>query len=157
MSVRAAQRPMEGLSAEGLIRMPVRVRGIQLGRVADVVLDVERRRALGLEVACGDEERRFLPLAVAELDRDALRLASPLLLLDPGELAFYTGRGSTFAALRGTSVVRGRTLLGALVDLRLEPDGAIPTIAVRGEDGVEDVRYDERVRLGAPGTHVLAL
>ena len=59
---------MARATAGDLLGAPVRVHGIQLGHVADLVLDVERRRVLGLEVACGDEERRFLPLSVASFD-----------------------------------------------------------------------------------------
>jgi hypothetical protein len=146
--------PMVRVSAEQLLRIPVRLRGIQLGRTADLVLDFARRRALGFEVACGDDERRFLPLAVAEINGREVRVSSPLVLLNASELTFYTTRGSTFAALRGTSVVRGRSLLGRLDDLVLDPSGLIATVVVEGEDGREEIAYTDDVRLGAPGTHV---
>ena len=139
-----------------LLRLPVRLRGIQLGRVADLVLDVERRRVLGLEVVCGDQAMRFLPLAVADVDEREIRVSSALVLLDAGELAFYTSRGSTYGALRGTSVVRRTELLGRLEDLVLERDGSIPRLVVEGEDGREELAYGRDVELGAPGTHVLA-
>ena len=139
-----------------LLRLPVRLRGIQLGRVADLVLDVERRRVLGLEVVCGDQAMRFLPLAVADVDEREIRVSSALVLLDAGELAFYTSRGSTYGALRGTSVVRCTELLGRLEDLVLERDGSIPRLVVEGEDGREELAYGRDVELGAPGTHVLA-
>lgn len=144
------------MRAGQLLRLPVRLRGIQLGRVADVVLDVERRRALGLEVACGDEVTRFLPLAVAEVDEREIRVTSPLVLLDPGELAFYTSRGSTYGALRDTSVVRRTELLGRLDDLVLERDGTVPRLVVEGDGGRKEVAYAKDVELGAPGTRVLA-
>ena len=145
---------MAPVSAEQLLRIPVRLRGIQLGRIADLVLDFERRRALGLEVACGDDEQRFLPLAVAELGEQEVRVSSPLVLLNASELAFYTARGSTFRALRGTGVVRGRSLLGRLDDLLLGPDGVIAAVVVEVEDGLAKVAYTEDVRLGATGTDV---
>jgi sporulation protein YlmC with PRC-barrel domain len=144
------------MRAGQLLRLPVRLRGIQLGRVADVVLDVERRRALGLQVACGDEVMRFLPLAVAEVDEGEIRVTSPLVLLDPGELAFYTSRGSTYGALRDTSVVRRTELLGRLDDLVVERDGTISRLVVGRDGGREEVAYARDVELGAPGTHVLA-
>ena len=66
---------MSGVSAESLLRLPVRVRGIELGRPVDLVLDRERTRVLGFEVLCGDEERRFLPLAVATIRESELEVA----------------------------------------------------------------------------------
>lgn len=141
---------MAGVTAGGLLWKPVRLRGIQLGHVADLVLDVERRRVLGLEVACGDDERRFLPLAVAAFDEKDVRVSSPLVLLNASELSFYTTRGSTFRALRGTSVVRGRETLGRLDDLVLGEDAQIAAVVVDGNE----VAYTDVVRLGAPGTDV---
>ena len=141
---------MAGLTAGGLLGVPVRLGGIQLGHVADVILDVERRRALGLEVACGDEERRFLPVSVASLDEHEVQLSSPLVLLNASELAFYTTRGSTFRALRGTTVVRNRATLGRLDDLVLAAGGPIARLVVGGEE----VAYTDDVRVGAPGTDV---
>jgi len=141
---------MAGLTAAGLLRTPVRLRGIHLGYVADLVLDVERRRALGFEVACGDEERRFLPLSVASVDGREIKVSSPLVLLNASELTFYTTRGSTFLALRGTTVVRDRAAVGRLDDLVLSADGVIAEIVVDGRE----VEYTKDVRLGAPGTDV---
>ena len=141
---------MAGRTAGGLLRTPVRVRGIQLGHVADLVLDAERRRVLGLEVACGDEERRFLPLAVATLDAEEVRVGSPLVLLNESELSFYTTRGSTFRALRGTTVARARATVGRLDDLVLGDDALIAAVVVDGEE----LPYTDDVRLGAPGTDV---
>lgn len=138
------------MTAGGLLRTPVRLRGIQLGHVADLVLDVERRRVLGLEVACGDEERRFLPLAVAAVGGDDVRVSSPLVLLNESELAFYTTLGSTFRAIRGTTVVHDGSSTGRLEDLVLGDDGAVAALVVDGEE----VPYGKDVRLGAPGTTV---
>ena len=58
------------------------MRGIELGRPVDLVLDRERTRVLGFEVLCGDEERRFLPLAVATFARSELEVRSSLALLE---------------------------------------------------------------------------
>lgn len=146
---------MRGVSAVRLLRLPVRVRGIELGRPVDLVLDREHTRALGLEVLCGDEERRFLPLAVATVRERELEIRSSLGLLDEAELAFYTKRGSTFAALRGCGVTRGQTLLGELADLTLAPDGTIAAVVVTTPDGSEEVDYVD-VALVAAGTNVRA-
>jgi hypothetical protein len=147
---------MKGVSAVHLLRLPVRVHGIELGRPLDLVLDREHTRALGFEVLCGDEERRFLPLAVATVRETELELRSSLGLLDEAELAFYTKRGSTFAALRGSSVVRARAMLGELTDLRLAADGTITSVVVATPDGGEELDYGADVRLVAAGTHVRA-
>jgi sporulation protein YlmC with PRC-barrel domain len=141
---------MAGVTAGGLLRTPVRLHGIQLGHVADLVLDVERRRVLGLEVACGDDERRFLPLAVATVAEEDVRVSSPLVLLNESELSFYTTRGSTFRSLRGTSVVRARETLGRLDDLVLGDDARIVRVVVDGNE----ISYTAAVRLGASGTNV---
>jgi hypothetical protein len=145
---------MRGISAERLLRLPVRVRGIELGRPVDLVLDREHTRALGFEVLCGDEERRFLPLAVATLREGELQVRSSLSLLDGPELAFYTKRGSTFAGLKGWGVVRARTLLGELVDLTLAADGTIASVMVATPDGCEELDYRPDVTLVAVGTSV---
>lgn len=147
---------MRGVSAERLLRLPVRVRGIELGRPVDLVLDREHTRALGFEVLCGDEERRFLPLAVATVRQSELEVRSSLSLLDEAELAFYTKRGSTFAALKGYGVVRARTLLGELVDLTIAADGTIASVIVATSDGCEELDYGPDVALVAVGTNVRA-
>lgn len=46
---------MRGLSADELLRLPVRLHGIRLGRPVDLILDTGSMRALGLDVRCGDE------------------------------------------------------------------------------------------------------
>ncbi len=47
--------------------LPVRLHGIQLGRPVDLLLDPDTRRAVGLDLLCGDEVHRFLPVAVRQL------------------------------------------------------------------------------------------
>ena len=73
---------MRGLSAESLLQLPVRVRGIQLGRPVDVILDAQGARALGLDVLCGDDTHRFLPLAAVEVGEDHLAVSSALKFSD---------------------------------------------------------------------------
>ena len=83
-----------------LLRRRVVFGDIQLGRPVDVTVDVAGGRVLGFEVRCGDGSHRFLPLAVAQISDSAIELASPLLLLDLGQLAFYRERAATLASLR---------------------------------------------------------
>lgn len=147
---------MSGVSAERLLRLPVRVRGIGLGRPVDLVLDREHTRVLGFEVLCGDEERRFLPLAVATVRESELEIRSSLALLEAAELAFYTKRGSTFAALRGSGVLRARRLVGELADLTLAADGTIASVVVTTPDGREELDNGADVVLVPAGTRVRA-
>jgi hypothetical protein len=111
---------------------------------------------LGFEVLCGDEERRFLPLAVATIRESELEVRSSLALLEPAELAFYTKRGSTFAALRGCGVMRARRVAGELVDLTLAADGTIASVVVATPDGREELDNGADVVLVAAGTRIRA-
>jgi hypothetical protein len=132
----------------------VRLHGIQLGQPVDVVLDRDHRRALGFEVHCGDDERRFLPFSVASISRETLSISSSLLLLDRSELRFYTDRGATFGSLRQTPVELDGRPLGVLEDLRLTEDGVVTTLVVRTAKGRAEVPYDDRITLGAARVRV---
>ena len=130
-----------------LLRARVRLRGIELGRPVDVILDRERRRALGLEVLCGDGARRFLPLAAARFGGDTVAINSSLLLLETSELRFYTERGTTLASLRNAPVHRAGRLVGSLGDMRVKADGKIEALIVRTKDGPLELPYDDRITL----------
>jgi uncharacterized protein YrrD len=136
-----------GVSAEALLRLPVKVRGVELGHPIDVVLDPGGRRALGLVVMCKDEEQRFLPLTVAEIGDDEIAVASVLALLDDGELDFYRRRASTMRLLRGTIVRRDGRIAGHLEDVILLRDGSIAELIVAKGDGRESLQNDEAVKL----------
>ena len=140
-----------GATVGDLLRARVRLHGIELGRPVDVILDRERKRALGLEVHCGDGERRFLPLAVARLSGDTVAISSSLLLLDASELRFYTERGATLASLRNAPVHRAGRLAGPLEDLRVRADGEIEALIIRTKDGPLELPYDDRVTLAPAG------
>jgi hypothetical protein len=75
--------------AEELLTLPVRVRGIEVGRPVDLIVDRDRSRALGFDVLCGDEAHRFLPFAVAAVREDEIEIFTPLVLLDFGQVGFY--------------------------------------------------------------------
>jgi hypothetical protein len=89
---------VRGLQAEGLLRRPVLVRGIRLGRIADVLFDPDGARVVGFDVLCGDGVHRFLPFPAAALADGGLEVDSSLTLLDEGTLAFYRGRGLALSA-----------------------------------------------------------
>jgi hypothetical protein len=91
---------MRGLHGQELLRRPVRLRGIELGRAVDLILDPTGQRVVGFEVLCGDGAHRFLPLSAAEPHADQIAVRSSLTLLDAGELAFYRERGTTLTALQ---------------------------------------------------------
>jgi hypothetical protein len=140
-----------GATVGDLLRARVRLHGIELGRPVDVILDRERRRALGLEVRCGDGERRFLPLAVARFSGDTVAISSSLLLLDASELRFYTERGATLTSLRNAPVHHAGRLVGSLDDLVVKADGEIEALLVRTKDGPLQLPYDDRVALAPAG------
>lgn len=97
-----------GLQAEELLRRPVLVRGIRLGRIADVLFDPDGARVLGFDVLCGDEVHRFLPFPAVAFVDGVLEIDSSLTLLDEETLAFYRRRGlplSTSDELRDVLVV----------------------------------------------------
>jgi sporulation protein YlmC with PRC-barrel domain len=86
------------MQGSALLNRRVVTRGIELGRVVDVILD-EAERAIGLDVRCGDGERRFLPLATARIGPEDVEVDTPLMLLGTDQLDFYRFRGR---ALRST-------------------------------------------------------
>jgi hypothetical protein len=119
-------------SAESLVRLPVRWNGIELGRPVDVVLDADGRRVLGLDVRCGDERRRFLPIGAATIGETEIAVPSALLLFGEDELEFYRRRGRALVSRRGLAVQRGSRVLGELVDVLLTADGTIVELVVEG-------------------------
>ena len=125
---------MRGLTGDELLRRPVRLRGIQLGRAVDVLLHPQEPQALGLVVLCGDERHRFLPLSAAEVLEDHVEAASPLVLLDLHDDSFYRREARPLSALRGTAVGEG-----ALEDVVLDRAWRIVELVL--EDG-EQVPLD---------------
>jgi hypothetical protein len=142
-------------SADDLLRLPVRLHGLALGRPVDLFLDRDDLKVVGLDVLCGDQEHRFLPLAAAKLSDDAISITSPLVLLEEDELDFYRSRTFSLGALRGRPVRRRDRDIGLLRDLRLKPDLTVAAVVVDA-DGKEDVvpfddsiRFDPRSRSAA--------
>lgn len=133
-----------------LIALPVRLHGIQLGRPVELHLDGDAKRAVGLDVLCGDDVHRFLPLPTAAVQDDEILILSPLVLLEL-ELDFYRSRTVGLSSLRGRPVERKRRLLGLLQDVVVAEDGQLVALIV----GNERIPFDGTLRF-APGRRTAA-
>jgi hypothetical protein len=129
---------MGSRSATELLQLPVQLRGIRLGRPIDVLLDTAEWRALGFVLLCGDESRRFLVFAAADLQDDAIEVRSALMLLE--DVEFYSDRSRSLRALLGGDVVNERDEFGELRDLLLAPDGRVEALLVEEDAAVREVR-----------------
>jgi hypothetical protein len=143
------------LSAEALLRFPVRLDGIDVGRAVDLIVDPIQRRALGLDVLCRDDVHRFLPLAAAEVGESEIRLSTPFALVDGDGFEFYRGRTSSLRSLKGRHVARRGRDLGSIRDVVVSPAGEITAVVVdSGDDGMTvpvepDLRIDGNGRNGS--------
>jgi hypothetical protein len=142
-------------TAADLLELTVRLHGIALGRPVDLFLDRDDLTVVGLDVLCGDEEHRFLPLAAAKLTDEGIAISSPLVLLDEAQLDFYRSRTFSLGAIRGRAVRRNDRDLGVLRDLRLNRD-LTPSGVVVAIDGREQLlpfdpslHFDPRSRSAA--------
>jgi hypothetical protein len=113
------------LSGDALLALRVRLHGVPLGRPVDVLLDRDGERVVGLDVLCGDEVHRFLPLPTAVVGSDEIAIHSPLVLLEEDELDFYRSRTFALSSLRGRAVERGGREVGELRDIVLHADGRL--------------------------------
>jgi uncharacterized protein YrrD len=136
-----------GHRAEQLLRLPVRLNGLEIGRAVDVVIDPGGSRALGLDVLCRDEVHRFLPLAAADVARNEIRLESPFTLVDDTSSEFYRGRATTLRTLKGVHVERAGQDLGPLQDVVVSTNGEIEAFVVETDQGSEDVAFEPGVAL----------
>ena len=112
-------------TGDELLALPVRLHGIQLGRPVDLLLDPDARRAVGLDVICGDEVHRFLPLPTAAVRNDEIGILSPLVLLERRELDFYRAQTLALSRLRGGTVELNGRPLGPLRDVVVSEDGRV--------------------------------
>lgn len=135
---------MKTFTGAELLALPVRLHGIQLGRAAEVLLDRETMRAVGLDVLCGDEVHRFLPLPTA-LVSDDIVIRSPLVLLEEDELDFYRSRTLPLSSLRGRGIeYRGRHA-GTFADAVIAADGELRSVIVDQNGKRVELRYDGAV------------
>jgi hypothetical protein len=118
------------LSGDEILSLPLRLHGIVLGRPVDVLLDRESLRVVGLDVICGDEVNRFLPLPTAAIGEDGLAIHSPLVLLEGDELGFYRTRTFSLRSVRGKGVMRKQRSVGTLRDVVFAADGTLVAIVL---------------------------
>ena len=83
-----------------LLQQVVRLHGVRVGQVVDVILDSASGEPIGLEIRCEDGQRRFLPMAAASKSGNEVLIDSPFALLDGDELEFYRERGVTLRGRR---------------------------------------------------------
>jgi hypothetical protein len=139
------------LSAEELLRFPVRLDGIDVGRAVDLFVDPQQKRAVGLDVLCRDDVHRFLPLAAAEVGQKEIRLSSPFTLVEGVGLDFYREWTSSLRALKGTHVERRGRDLGAIRDAVVSPDGEITAFVLASGDDELTVPAEPELRIDANG------
>jgi hypothetical protein len=137
---------MRAIRADELLALPIRLHGIQLGHPVDLLLDRDELRVLGLDVLCGDEIHRFLPLPTAAIKDEELTISSPLLLLEEDELAFYQARAFALESLRGCPVDRDGRPAGTLKDIVVGPSGVLTEVIVEANGEEQRLPFDETVR-----------
>jgi hypothetical protein len=128
---------MGSLSSAALLRLPVRLHGIQLGQPTDLLLDIESWNALGFVVHCGDDSVRFLPWAASQPSEEEIAVGSSLMLLE--DVAFYAQRSASLRALIGGELALGGVLRdvligdgGAVTELEIERDGELRRLPPAG-------------------------
>jgi len=87
------------MTVNELLSLPVRLHGIELGAVEEVLVDAQADRVVGFEVRCRDETRRFLAFAVVEVRPAELALESALTLIDERDLDYYRTRARPLSEL----------------------------------------------------------
>jgi hypothetical protein len=120
---------VRGHTGDELLRLPVRLRGIHLGRPVDLLMHPTEPRALGLDVLCGDETHRFLPFSAATVGDKAFEVESPFVLLDLPQGSFYRVEARSLSALRGTPVGDNGSVLH---DVVLGPGWAVEELVLDG-------------------------
>ena len=138
MTLRSGQDggDVEELTGDEVLAMPVRLHGIELGRPVELLLDREAFRVVGLDVRCGDEVHRFLPLPTAGIADGALTIHSPLVMLEADQLAFYRSRSFSLASLKRRPVTRKGRNVGLLRDIVFLRDGKLAAVLLDGGERV---------------------
>jgi len=137
---------MRELTGDEVLALPVRLHGLLLGRPADLLLDREALRAVGLDVICGDDVHRFLPLPTAAVSGDAIAIRSPLVMLEQDELDFYRSRAFSLSSLRGRPVRRNGGEVGKLRDVVFSLDGTLRAVVVEADGTTRQIPFDDSLR-----------
>jgi uncharacterized protein YrrD len=124
---------MRERTGDELLGLPVRLHGLLVGRPVDLLLDPDAHRVVGLDLLCGDEAHRFLPLPTAAVGDEEIGILSPLVLLERDELDFYRSRTLALSRLRGRPVERNGREVGPLQDIVVAPDGHFVAAIVANE------------------------
>jgi hypothetical protein len=135
-------------TGDELLALPVRLHGIQLAKPVDLLLDRDGLRAVGVDLDCRDQKRRFLPLPTAKIDDEQIAVLSALLFLEGDEVDFYRSRTVALSELRGGIVQRNRQEVGRLVDVIVGPGGELRGMLVD--------RHGRAVRMSYDGTLTFA-
>jgi hypothetical protein len=128
---------MGSRSATQLLRLPVQLHGIRLGRTVDLLLAPSELRVLGFVVLCGDDSERFLVYATAEPRDVEIAVPSALLLLE--HVDFYRRRSRSSRELLGSVVLSEGRELGELRDLLVGPGGMIESLVVEQDETLREV------------------
>jgi PRC-barrel domain len=148
--------PVTRRSGRELLALRLRLHRIQLGQPADLLLDREMLRVVGLDIACGDGAHRYLPLPVAVVEDGGISISSPLVLLEEDELAFYRARTFAYSSLRGRPVEVGGVAAGKLVDIVIGPGGDLVEVIVNDDNGrTRPIPFGDSVRF-APASRSAA-
>lgn len=138
-----------------LLGLRLRLHGIQLGQPADLLLDRESLRVVGLDIACGDGAHRYLPLPVAVVKEEELAISSPLVLLEEDELSFYRTRTFAYSSLRGRPVEVAGVVAGKLVDIVIDSSGTLVEVIVDDDGRTRRIAFEDSVRF-VPATRSAA-
>jgi hypothetical protein len=120
------------ITGDELLRRPVRVHGIHVGQPVDLLFHPTEPQALGLDVLCGDDLHRFLPMSAAEVTERHVKAFSPLVLLELREGSFYRQEARSLNGLRGTPLGDR----SSLQDVVLASDWTISELVLDGDERV---------------------
>ena len=135
-------------TAEQLLGLAVRVRGIKLGRPVDLLLDLRRGRVLGFEILCGDKRHRFLPFSATILADGELLVPSALVLVDEEDAGFYRERTVRLSSLQGLPVEHEGRDIGLLLDVTVDAEGLVVALAVDFDGEPVEVPCADVLQLG---------
>jgi hypothetical protein len=138
---------MRAISGDQLLGLRLRLRGVQLGRPVELLLDRETLRAIGFDILCRDGEHRFLPFPAARVGDEDLEIPSPLMLLEEDELDFYRSRALALSALRERSVTWNGRALGTLRDIVVTANGDVVDVVVDTGAELARIPFDASLEL----------